>query len=165
MCDVWCSILFILMRRLGRSSNIPKYFDALITLNFGPLKIIRSHKIITSIFAECIYWTRKQSGVCRILKVYKEGAHMSAVNTRSQNSVRNILVLRVGFVKSTKSQKNQGFICVTFEQRPRKDENSWKCHIFRGQIPMWVSFNIFEITFFWKFFMCTFIRKVIQLVF
>ena len=58
-----------------------------------------------------------------------------------------------------------GLYVLHFEQRPRKDENSWKCHIFRGQIPMWVSFYIFEITFFWKFFMCTFIRKVIQLVF
>ena len=34
-----------------------------------------------------------------------------------------------------------------------------------GQISMWVLFNIFEIAFFWKCFMCTFIRKVIYSVF
>ena len=33
------------------------------------------------------------------------------------------------------------------------------------QIPMWVLFRIFEIAFFWKYFMCTFIRRVIYLVF
>ena len=33
--------------------------------------------------------TRKQSGVRRILKVYKECARVSAVNTRSQNFARN----------------------------------------------------------------------------
>ena len=33
--------------------------------------------------------TRKQSGVRRILKVYKECTRVSAVKTRSQNSARN----------------------------------------------------------------------------
>ena len=33
--------------------------------------------------------TRKQSGVRRILKVYKERARVCVVNTRSQNSVTN----------------------------------------------------------------------------
>ena len=36
---------------------------------------------------------RKQSGVHRILKVRKEHTHLSAVNTRSQNSVKNNTVL------------------------------------------------------------------------
>ena len=39
------------------------------------------------------------------------------------------------------------------------------CTFSGGQISMWVLFNIFEIAFFWKCFMCTFIRKVIYLVF
>ena len=33
--------------------------------------------------------TRKQSGVRRILKVYKESARVAAVNTRSQNFTMN----------------------------------------------------------------------------
>ena len=41
------------------------------------------------IIAGCIYWTRKQSGVHQILKVYKEHVRVSAVNTHTQNSVRN----------------------------------------------------------------------------
>ena len=39
------------------------------------------------------------------------------------------------------------------------------CTFAGGQIPMWVLFKIFEIAFFWKCFMCTFLRKVIYLVF
>ena len=33
--------------------------------------------------------TRKQNGVCRILKVCKKHERVQAVNTRSQNSVKN----------------------------------------------------------------------------
>ena len=43
----------------------------------------------------------------------------------------------------------------------------WKipgnCTFSGGQILMWVLFKIFEIAFFWKCFMCTFLRKVIKL--
>ena len=39
------------------------------------------------------------------------------------------------------------------------------CTFSGGQIPMWVLFKFFEIAFFWKCFMCTFLRKVIYLVF
>ena len=54
---------------------------------------------------------------------------------------------------------------IHFEQRPREVENSWKFHIFRG-----ANFHVgvvqyFEIAFFWKCFMCTYIRKVIYPVF
>ena len=39
------------------------------------------------------------------------------------------------------------------------------CTFSGGKILMWVLFKIFEIAFFWKCFMCTFLRKVIYLVF
>ena len=42
-----------------------------------------------TIIADRVMRTRKQSGVRRILRVCKERVRVSAVNTRSQNSVRN----------------------------------------------------------------------------
>ena len=41
------------------------------------------------IITDQVLRTRKQSGVRQILKVCKERTRVSAVNTRSQNSVRN----------------------------------------------------------------------------
>ena len=43
----------------------------------------------TCIIPDRVLQTRKQSGVRRILKVCKESVRVSAVNTLSQDSVRN----------------------------------------------------------------------------
>ena len=51
------------------------------------------------IIPDRVLQTGKQSGVCQILKVCKEGAHVSSVNTRSQNSFRYNTVKVVIFAR------------------------------------------------------------------
>ena len=50
-------------------------------LEYNPV-ISHPHKNLhtTSIIAGCIYWTRTQSRVRRILKVYKENARVPVMN-------------------------------------------------------------------------------------
>ena len=80
-------------------------------------------------------------------------------NVKKKKKKKKKTPYRNWVVKSTKSQKNQGLTCITFWTAPSQRWNSWKCHIFGGHIPMWVSFNIFEIAFFWKYFRCTYILE------
>ena len=59
--------------------------------NICTIALIKIHYLYTiiKIIPGRVVRTRKQSGVHRTLKVCKERARMSAVNTRSQYSVRN----------------------------------------------------------------------------